>query len=127
VVLESRFRNRNGKCGTPKTIGALSDRYSRPAAPKAAGRQPRGSTNDAARMAGPGRICFALLDFLFSFCSPVNDCAPCMQSRKGGWSRNFSELSLVFLRMRLAFTTRVRLVFRLHFESWGKHQDRGHY
>lgn len=41
--------------------------------------------------------------------------------------RNFSELTLVFLRMRLAFTTRVRLVFRLHFESWRKHQDRGHY
>jgi hypothetical protein len=41
--------------------------------------------------------------------------------------QNFSELTLVFLRMRLAFTTRVRLVFRLHFESWGKHQDRGHY
>ena len=31
-----------------------------------------GSTNDAARMAGPGRICFAALDFLFSFCSPMN-------------------------------------------------------
>jgi hypothetical protein len=89
VVLESRFRNRNGKCGTPKIIGALSDRYSRPAAPKAAGRQPKGSTNDAARMAGPGRICFAHLDFLFSFCSPMNDRAPFTQSRKGGSSAKF--------------------------------------
>jgi hypothetical protein len=83
VVLESRFRNRNGTCGTPKTIGALSDRYSRPAAPNAAGRQLRGSTNDAARMAGPGRICFAALDFLFSFCSPMNYRAPLMHSQKG--------------------------------------------
>ena len=48
-----------------------------------------GSTNDAARMAGPGRICFAPLDFLFSFCSPVNDRAPFMQSRRGGSSAKF--------------------------------------
>jgi hypothetical protein len=48
-----------------------------------------GSTNDAARMAGPGRICFAPLDFLFSFCSPMNYRAPFMQSRKGGSSAKF--------------------------------------
>ena len=72
------------------------DRYRRPAAPKAAGRQPRGSTNDAARMAGPGRICSAPLDFLFSFCSPMNYRAPFMHSQKGGSSAKFSRLNLGF-------------------------------
>jgi hypothetical protein len=61
VVLESRFRNRNGKCGTPKMIGALSDRYSRPAASERRAGSLEGSTKDAARMAGPSRICFASL------------------------------------------------------------------
>jgi hypothetical protein len=61
VVLESRFRNRNGKCGTPKMMGALSDRYSRPAAPKRRAGSLEGSTKDAARMAGPGRICLRRL------------------------------------------------------------------
>ena len=46
-----------------------------------------GSTNDAARMAGPGRICFAPFDFLFSFCSPMSYGAPSMQSRKGRIAR----------------------------------------
>jgi hypothetical protein len=96
VVLESRFRNRNGKRGTPKIIGALSDRYSRPAAPKRRAGSLEGSTNDAARMAGPGRICFAALDFLFSFCSPMNYRAPFLQSRKGGFVREFFWIDLAF-------------------------------
>jgi hypothetical protein len=88
VVLESRLRNRNGKCGTPKIIGALSDRYSRPAAPK----RRAGSLEGLRTMRLGWLVRAAFVLRRLTYCSPfvlLRIIAPFMQSRKGGWSGKF--------------------------------------